>query len=117
MTARGFADAMALVKAGVNEFQVQATLEYGYAMAGGRGSAFPPIVGSGINSTVLHYNANDKQLVDGDLVCIDSGAFYSGYGADITRTIPVSGTFSKRQKEIYNIVLTSLSFIHSILLI
>lgn len=105
MTARGFADAMAFVKAGVNEFQVQATLEYGYAMAGGRGSAFPPIVGSGINSTVLHYNANDKQLVDGDLVCIDSGAFYAGYGADITRTIPVSGTFSKRQKEIYNIVL------------
>jgi len=105
MTARGFADAMAFAKEGVNEYQVQATLEHGYAMAGGRGSAFPPIVGGGINSTVLHYKENDQQLVDGDLVCIDSGAFHAGYGADISRTVPVSGTFSKRQKEIYNIVL------------
>lgn len=105
MTARGFANAMAFVKAGVNEYQVQATLEHGYAMAGGRGSAFPPIVGGGMNSTVLHYKDNDQELVDGDLVCIDSGAFHAGYGADISRTVPVSGTFSKRQKEIYNIVL------------
>ena len=96
---------MAFVKEGVNEYQVQATLEHGYAMAGGRGSAFPAIVGGGINSTVLHYKENDQQLVDGDLVCIDSGAFHAGYGADISRTVPVSGTFSKRQKEIYTIVL------------
>jgi len=105
MTARGFADAMSFMKAGANEFQVQATLEHGYAMAGGRGSAFPSIVGGGLHSTVLHYNANDQDLVDGDLVCIDSGAFNQGYGADITRTVPVSGTFTKRQKEVYNIVL------------
>lgn len=105
ITARGFSDAMKFVKAGVNEYQVQATLEYGYAMSGGRGSAFPPIVGGGINSTVLHYKENDQQLVDGDLVCIDSGALYEGYGADISRTVPVSGKFSKRQREIYNIVL------------
>jgi Xaa-Pro aminopeptidase len=105
ITAHGFADAMAFVQDGVNEFKVQATLEHGYAMAGGRGSAFPAIVGGGINSTVLHYESNDQDLVDGDLVCIDSGAFHKGYGADISRTIPVSGTFSKRQKEIYEIVL------------
>ena len=105
ITARGFSDAMKFVKAGVNEYQVQATLEYVYAMSGGRGSAFPPIVGGGINSTVLHYKENDQQLVDGDLVCIDSGALYEGYGADISRTVPVSGKFSKRQREIYNIVL------------
>ncbi len=105
MTARGFADAFAFVKGGVNEYQVQATLEYGYAMAGGRGSAFPPIVGGGLNSTVLHYKENNQELVSGDLVCIDSGAFYAGYGADISRTIPVSGKFTKRQKEIYEIVL------------
>jgi Xaa-Pro aminopeptidase len=105
ITARGFADAMKFVKAGLNEYQVQATLEYGYAMAGGRGSAFPPIVGGGLNSTVLHYKENDQDLVDGDLVCIDSGAFYKGYGADISRTVPVSGKFTKRQKHIYNIVL------------
>ncbi|MDP6693373.1 MAG: M24 family metallopeptidase, partial [Phycisphaerales bacterium] len=57
------------------------------------------------NSTVLHYKDNDQDLVEGDLVCIDSGAFYQGYGADISRTIPVSGKFTKRQKEIYEIVL------------
>jgi Xaa-Pro aminopeptidase len=105
ITANGFESAMKFVRGGVNEYQVQATLEYGYAMAGGRGSAFPPIVGGGLNSTVLHYKENDQELVNGDLVCIDSGAFYKGYGADISRTIPVSGKFSKRQKEIYNIVL------------
>jgi Xaa-Pro aminopeptidase len=105
ITARGFADAMAYVQGGVNEFKVQATLEHGYAMAGGRGSAFPAIVGGGINSTVLHYESNDQDLVDGEVVCIDSGASHKGYGADISRTIPVSGTFSKRQKEIYEIVL------------
>ena len=105
MTAVGFKNAMAFVQGGVNEYKVQATLEHGYAMAGGRGSAFPPIIGGGLNSTVLHYKENDQDLVDGDLVCIDSGAFHCGYGADISRTIPVSGKFSKRQKEIYEIVL------------
>ncbi len=105
ITACGFKQAMECVRGGLNEYKVQATLEYGYAMAGGRGSAFPPIVGGGLNSTVLHYKENDQDLVDGDLVCIDSGAAFGGYGADITRTIPVNGKFSKRQKEIYNIVL------------
>jgi len=107
MTANGFAAAFKFVAPGVNEFKVQATLEHGYAMAGGRGSAFPPIVGSGLQSTVLHYKENNQDLVDGDVVCIDSGAFYAGYGADISRTIPVSGTYSKRQKEIYEIVLAA----------
>ena len=107
ITANGFANAMTFMKPNVNEFKVQATLEHGYAMAGGRGSAFPPIVGGGINSTVLHYGDNDQDLMDGDLVCIDSGAFFKGYGADITRTIPVNGKFSKRQKEIYELVLKS----------
>lgn len=105
MTASGFANAMRFVAPGMNEYKVQATLEHGYAMAGGRGSAFPPIVGGGLNSTVLHYKENDQDLVDGDLVCIDSGAFHAGYGADISRTVPVSGKFSKRQKDIYEIVL------------
>lgn len=105
ITASGFAAGMAFVNAGVNEFKVQATIEHGYAMAGGRGSAFPTIVGGGINSTVLHYESNDQDLVDGDLVCIDSGASHRGYGADISRTVPVSGKFTKRQREIYEIVL------------
>ncbi len=104
-TAVGFANAMQFLRAGVNEYQVQATLEHGYAMAGGRGSAFPPIVGGGLNSTVLHYKENNQTLADGDLVCIDSGAHFSSYGADISRTVPVNGIFTSRQKEIYSIVL------------
>ncbi|HIA63512.1 MAG TPA: aminopeptidase P family protein [Planctomycetaceae bacterium] len=107
MTERGFSDTFSFVAPGINEYKVQATLEHGYAMAGARGSAFSPIVGGGLNSTVLHYGQNDQDLVDGDLVCIDSGAFHAGYGADISRTIPVSGKFSKRQKEIYEIVLAA----------
>ena len=105
ITAEGFSKALKFVSPNLNEYKVQATLEYGYSMAGGRGSAFPPIVGSGVNSTVLHYKDNNQKLNEGDLVCIDSGASYGGYGADITRTVPVSGKFSKRQKEIYELVL------------
>ncbi len=105
ITANGFKQAMQAVRVGLNEYKVQAALEFGYAMAGGRGSAFPSIVGGGLNSTVLHYKENSQDLVDGDLVCIDSGAAFRGYGADITRTIPVNGKFTKRQKEIYSIVL------------
>lgn len=107
MTARGFADAMRFMAPGINEYKIQATLEHGYAMAGGRGCAFPPIVGGGLNSTVLHYKENNQELVQGDLVVIDSGALHAGYGADVSRTVPVSGKFSKRQKEIYEIVLSA----------
>ena len=107
MTACGFADAMRFMAPGINEFKIQATLEHGYAMAGGRGCAFPSIVGGGLNSTVLHYKENNQDLVSGDLVVIDSGAFHAGYGADISRTVPVTGKFSKRQKEIYEIVLAA----------
>ena len=68
ITANGFTKAMSFVKPKINEFKVQSTLEHGYAMVGGRGSAFQPIVGGGINSTVLHYGDNDQDLEDGDLV-------------------------------------------------
>ena len=67
--------------------------------------AFPSIVASGKNGTVLHYNQNNGTLKDGDLVVIDIGAEFNNYCADLTRTYPVSGAFSKRQKELYNIVL------------
>ena len=62
-------------------------------------------MGSGRNSTVLHYRANDQMLAEGDLVCVDSGACFGGYGADVTRTVPVSGEFSQRQREVYEVVL------------
>lgn len=98
---------------GVNEAEVQASLEY--IMTGSHAEiAFPSIVASGKNSTVLHYNQNNAELKKGDLVVVDIGARYDGYCADITRTYPVSGTFTKRQKEIYNIVLDTQNYIASI---
>lgn len=92
------------------ECEVQASLEYIMVASGGR-PAFPSIVGSGKNSTVLHYNVNSAVMKNGDLVVVDIGAEYDQYCADITRTYPVSGTFTQRQKEIYNIVLEAQEYI------
>jgi Xaa-Pro aminopeptidase len=87
------------------EYQVQAALEYQFRQLGSSAPAFPSIVGSGINSTTLHYESNSRKMMDGELVVVDIGAEFSEYAADITRTYPVSGKFSPRQREIYNIVL------------
>ncbi len=98
---------------GVLESEVQASLEYVFIASGSR-AAFPSIVASGKNSTVLHYHTNGDQMKDGDLVVIDIGADFGGYSADISRTYPVSGKFTERQKEIYNIVLETQEHIASI---
>lgn len=92
------------------ECEVQASLEYIFT-ASGASAAFPSIVGGGKNSTILHYTANDAPLKNGDLVVVDIGAQYQHYCADITRTYPVSGTFTKRQREVYNIVLETQQYI------
>lgn len=92
------------------ECEVQASLEYIFTAAGAS-AAFPSIVGGGKNSTILHYTANSAPLKSGDLVVIDIGAQYNQYCADITRTYPVSGLFTKRQREIYNIVLETQEYI------
>ena len=75
--------------------------------------AFLPIIASGVNGTILHYTQNSDVLKDGDLVVIDIGAQYEHYCADVTRTYPVSGTFSKRQKELYEIVLETQRYVES----
>ncbi len=105
ITREGFARAAGFMAPGMNEFDVQEAMEHTYRTNGARDTAFGTIVGGGINATVLHYRANNQPLNDGELVCIDSGARYGGYSADITRTFPINGTFSKRQREIYNLVL------------
>ena len=105
ITAAGFDAMLKTTRPGMNEFEVQETIEHTYRSSGARRLAFPTIAGSGLNSTVLHYGANDQDLADGDLMCVDSGAAYCGYSADVTRTVPVNGTFSGRQREIYEIVL------------
>lgn len=105
ITALGFDAVLRSLRPGMNEFDVQETLEHTYRTNGSRSLSFPPIAGGGVNSTVLHYRANDQPLQDGDVICIDSGTRWGGYAADITRTLPVNGTFSPRQREVYEVVL------------
>ena len=76
-----------------------------HAMGGSEAEAYAPIVGAGPNSTALHYDKLSRKIQDGDIVVIDVGAQYSGYAADITRTIPANGKFTARQREIYEVVL------------
>lgn len=107
ITATGFDAAVRAIRPGASEFDVQEAIEHAYRTAGARRPAYGTIVGGGFNSTVLHYRANDRTLREGEVVCIDSGASFAGYAADITRTYPVSGAFTKRQREIYDLVLES----------
>ena len=105
ITALGFAAAMRSMKPGMNEFDLQEAVEHAYRTGGARDLAFRTIAGGGFNATVLHYHANDRALVAGELVVLDSGAKHAGYSADVTRTLPVGGKFSARQRELYEIVL------------
>jgi len=92
------------VAPGTYEYQLQAAVEFVFKESGAS-PAFPTIVASGKNSTTLHYTANRKELRSGELVVIDCGAEVGYYAADITRTYPVSGSFTSRQREVYDIVL------------
>jgi Xaa-Pro aminopeptidase len=94
------------IKPGVWEYEIEAEIYHEFLRNRSRGPAFAPIVASGADSCVLHYVVNNKQCQDGDLVLIDFGAEYANYCADVTRTLPVNGKFSKRQKQVYNAVLT-----------
>ena len=97
-------EAMQLVAPGLNEFEVQALIEYTFRRNGADRPSFASIVGSGPNSTDLHYSVNDRFMTAGDVVVMDIGASYRGYAADVTRTLPVSGTFTPEQRAIYGIV-------------
>jgi Xaa-Pro aminopeptidase len=97
--------AMRAIKPGMTELQVAALMENEFKRAGCERPAFAPIVGSGANSTVLHYSQNSGTIQAGDLIVIDMGGEYAMYASDITRTLPASGKFTARQREIYDIVL------------
>jgi Xaa-Pro aminopeptidase len=98
-------EAMKMVRPGLYEYQVAAKMVEIHAYAGCETEAYAPIVGTGLNSTVLHYNKLDARIEDGDVVLMDVGGQYSGYASDITRTVPANGKFTPRQREIYEIVL------------
>ena len=97
--------AMKMMQPGVWEYQVAAKMVEVHAMGGSEAEAYAPIVGAGPNSTALHYDRLGRKIQDGDIVVLDVGAQYSGYAADITRTLPANGKFTARQREIYDIVL------------
>lgn len=97
--------AMKTVRPGVWEYETAARMEYEFRRRGCEWPAYPPIVGSGFFSTVLHYDADDQLMKDGDVVVMDVAGSFGGYAADITRTLPINGHFTPRQREIYEIVL------------
>jgi Xaa-Pro aminopeptidase len=101
----GHLAAMKTVHPGVWEYETAARMEFEFRRRGCEWPSYPPIVGSGFFSTVLHYDADDQQMKDGDVVVMDVAGSYSGYASDITRTLPVNGHFTPRQREIYEIVL------------
>lgn len=97
--------AMRMVRPGLYEYQVTARMVEIHAYGGCETEAYSPIVGTGLHSTILHFNELDGLIQDGDVVLMDVGGQYSGYTADITRTVPANGHFTPRQREIYEIVL------------
>ena len=97
--------AMKMMRPGVYEYQIAAKMVEVHAMGGSEAEGYFPIVGAGPNSTALHYDRLDRKIEDGDIVVLDVAAQFSGYSADITRTLPANGKFTSRQREIYDIVL------------
>ncbi|MFL5574916.1 MAG: aminopeptidase P family protein [Gemmatimonadaceae bacterium] len=96
--------AMSAVRPGINEFELQALIEYTFRRNGADRPSFATIVGSGPNATTLHYNADDRFTQPGDMVVMDIGASYRGYAADVTRSVPVSGKFTPEQRAVYQLV-------------
>lgn len=104
ISAMGQREIMKAMHPGMSETEIQGVHEYIYKIYGSEYEGYPSIVGAGNNGCVLHYVENNKMKVEDDLVLMDLGAEYHGYTADVTRTIPANGTFSKEQKIIYDIV-------------
>ncbi len=104
ITAKGFRRMLRYVKPGVTEYEVEAELAKEYIKRRGK-FAYPPIIAAGANNCVLHYWQNDQPCKKGQLLLMDAASSYANYNADLTRTIPVSGKFSRRQKNVYNAVL------------
>jgi Xaa-Pro aminopeptidase len=105
ITASGFARLLKFVKPGVHEYEIEAELIHEFIRSRSKGFAYQPIVASGANACVLHYIENNKVCQDGDVLLLDVAAEYANYASDLTRSIPVNGRFTKRQREVYDAVL------------
>lgn len=104
ITEKGFRRILNFVKPNVWEYEIEAEFMHEFLRNRSKGFAYTPIIASGNNANVLHYIQNNNQCKAGDLILLDVGAEYANYSSDMTRTIPVSGKFTKRQKEVYNAV-------------
>ncbi len=105
ITGKGFERVLRRLKPGVMEYEMEAELTYEFVRNGAAGHAYPPIVASGKNTCVLHYIDNEAQCREGSLLLMDFGAEYGHYASDVSRTVPVSGKFTDRQRECYEAVL------------
>ncbi|MDA9151016.1 aminopeptidase P family protein [bacterium] len=104
ITEKGMRRVLKFVKPGVAEYEIEAEFIHEFLKNRSKGFAYTPIIASGKNANVLHYIENNQVCNDGDLILLDVGAEYANYSSDMTRTIPVNGRYSKRQKEVYNAV-------------
>ena len=105
ITEKGIRRLLSFLKPGVWEYELEAELIHEFIRNRSKGFAYEPIIASGPNANILHYTSNNQQCKAGELVLLDVAAEYGNYSADLTRTLPVSGTFTKRQKSVYNSVL------------
>jgi len=105
ITELGFRRLLKFIKPGVMEYEVEAEICHEFIRNRSRGPAYESIIASGANACILHYTDNSRECKDGDLLLMDFGAEYANYAADMTRTVPVNGTFTKRQREVYDAVL------------
>ena len=104
ITEKGFRSVLDFVKPGVWEYEIEAELLHKFVRNRSKGFAYTPIIASGKNANILHYTDNNQQCKNGDLILLDVAAEYANYSSDLTRTIPVSGKFSHRQRAVYNAV-------------
>ncbi|QQS44802.1 MAG: aminopeptidase P N-terminal domain-containing protein [Acidobacteriota bacterium] len=107
ISAEGHVAAMKHCRPGMYEYELEAIVEYVFRKQGATGVGYPSIVGSGFNTTILHYNSNNDLIEDGDMVLIDAGAEYKVFSGDITRSFPANGKFTTAQRRIYEAVLSA----------
>ena len=115
ITENTFRHLLKFIKPGVMEYEIEAEIMHQFLRQRATGEAYGSIIASGDNARILHYINNNQECKDGDLILMDFGASYGGYNADLTRTIPVNGKFTKRQKEVYNACLHLHNYAKSIL--
>jgi Xaa-Pro aminopeptidase len=105
ITEKGFRRVLSFIQPGVWEYEIEAEYAHEFIRNRSKGFAYTPIIASGNNANVLHYTDNNQQCFPGDLVLMDVAAEYGNYSSDLTRTVPVSGKFTPRQKQVYEAVL------------